>query len=114
MPRSLKIFLVLALILALAVPAWAYVEVLPPALPPRQVQHWTPVPGARVVLYAPNVSGDLFRHKRHVYYYYGGNWYRSKGPYGPWKPVRKIPKAILKNSKALFQNAAPLVRAQGG
>ena len=107
MPRSLKILLMLTLILALAVPAWASVQVLPPALPPGQVPHWTPVPGARVVLYAPNVSGDLFRHKRHVYYYYGGNWYRSKGAYGPWKPVRKIPKAILKIQRPYFKTPPP-------
>jgi len=107
MARFLKTLLTLALILALAAPVGAQVVVVPPPLPPGPPPQFVPVPGYPVVLYAPKAPGDLFRHKHKYYYYYGGNWYRGKGVHGPWKPVRKIPRALYKVQRSYFKAPPP-------
>jgi hypothetical protein len=107
MARSLKGLLALILVLTLAAPALAAVVTLPPAVAPGVAPQWTSVPTSPRVYYAPNLSTDLFRVKHHYYYYYGGNWYQGRSAMGPWRPVRKIPKPILRVRRPYFKTPAP-------
>ncbi|MCK9377470.1 MAG: hypothetical protein M0P73_15120 [Syntrophobacterales bacterium] len=92
----IKALAAIILIAALLTPAAADPKVpLPPPLPPGVAPVWTPVPPSPAVLYAPNIPGNVFRLHKKYYYYYGGYWYRGKRLLGPWKPVRKVPRALI-------------------
>ena len=113
--RPLKLLLALALITALAAPAWSQMVppppppgvALPPPVPPGVTPAWAAVPTSPKVFYAPNVPGDLFLlHKRH-YYYYGGAWYQSKHLVGPWHPVRKPHPALYRVNRTYFKTPPP-------
>jgi hypothetical protein len=117
MSRGLKVLLWLTLLAACAAPAWPQAVVPgpppvmvapPPPIPPGVAPAWIPVPGSHKVFYAPNLPGDLFLlHKRH-YYYYGGVWYQSKNPMGPWGPVqKKLPPALYRVNRSYFKTPPP-------
>jgi hypothetical protein len=103
----LKGLLVLGLLVALAAPAWSQAAPPPPWAPGGAAPAWTVVPASPKVLYAPNVPGDVFRLKHRYFYYSGGYWYRSKHLMGPWRPVRKLPKAILRVDRSCFKSSPP-------
>ena len=109
MPRLAKMLTAIILITAFAAPAWAQVAVpaMPPPMAPGVAPAWTAVPASPKVLYAPNVPGDMFRLHRQYYYYHHGHWYRSKHLTGPWHPVRKLPKAILRVNRSCFKSPPP-------
>ena len=102
MCRLVKVLLVLTLMAASVAPSLAQV-VLPPPVPPNVAPRWTPVPGPHRVVYAPNITGDLFRYLGKYYYYYGGQWYKGPNPGGPWHPVRKVPMALVKIHPSVFK-----------
>ncbi len=103
MSRFLKILLVLTLICSSVGPAWPQPVTLPPPLPPNVAPQWAPAPGSPAVAFAPNIPGNLFRLHRKYFFYYEGQWYRGKTPLGPWFPVRKVPKALLRLHPAAFK-----------
>lgn len=80
---------------------------LPAPAPPGLAPAWTPVPTSPRVLYAPNLPGDVFRLHKKYYYYSGGYWYRSKYLQGPWRPLRKLPKPLLRVNRAYFKTPPP-------
>jgi hypothetical protein len=57
----------------------------------KKCPKWVAVSTAPGVEYCPNLRRDLFRHKKHVYYYSQENWYMGPGAYGPWQAVTTIP-----------------------
>jgi hypothetical protein len=117
MPRFLKIFCLSALIVALAVPAGsqpmpsppgtppaaAVSPGQPPPIPPDVVPQWVPAPGSPRVAYAPNVPANIFLLHRRYFYFFNGQWYRSKSLGGPWHPVRKVPKALQRLQPSAFK-----------
>ena len=115
MSRILKLLLVAILLTACVAPAWSQLAPpppppgveLPPPVPPGVAPAWAQVPTAPRVLYAPNATGDLFRCKNRYYYYSGGAWYRGKHLAGPWRPVRKLPKALYQVNRTYFKAPAP-------
>jgi hypothetical protein len=111
MARVAKILLVLALLAAFTAPAWAQVVLVPGAppgpvlapAPPGVVPGWTPVPGSPMVLYAPNCSGGLYKHKNRYFYNSGGYWFQAKHPNGPWAPVLgKLPPELRAMQQPCF------------
>jgi hypothetical protein len=113
--RPLKLLLLLVLLTACAVPAWSqmplppgYAVALPPPAPPGVYPGWTPVPTSPKVLYATNIPADLFLVQKRYYYYYGGVWYQSKYPEGPWGPVtKKLPKDLYRVHRSFFKTPPP-------
>jgi hypothetical protein len=103
----LRGLLVLTLLTALVAPARAQAVAPPPPVAPGVAPVWTVVPTSPKVLYAPNVQGDVFRLHHKYYYFYGGYWYRGKHLLGPWRPVRKLPKAILMVDRSCFKSPPP-------
>jgi hypothetical protein len=49
----------------------------------------------------------MFRLHKKYYYYSGGSWYRSKHPAGPWRLVRKPPKALYRVDRTFFKTPPP-------
>jgi len=107
MSRFLQVLLVVTLVAGLLGPAWAAPVVLPPPAPAPLAPAWTAAPGSPYVFYAANISGDCFLFKKRYYYYYNGYWYRSRSLAGPWHPVKKLPRAILRLSPTLFKTSPP-------
>jgi hypothetical protein len=101
--------LVLWLLAALPAPAWsqAAAPLPPPLAPGSPAPAWTVAPTSPKVLYAPNLPADVFRLKHKYFYYSGGYWYRSKNLMGPWRPVRKLPKALLMVDRSCFKSPPP-------
>src|SRR4030042_4304309 len=113
MARLLKLTAVLLVLAAALSAGAALAQGPPPPLPPGVAPQWVPAPGSPRVAYAPNISGDLFLHGRRYYYFSGGHWYRSKSMSGPWHPVRRLPRAILRLHRPAF-NTPPPWRSKGG
>lgn len=113
--RPLKLLLVLALLTALAAPAWSQMAppsplpgvALPPPVPPGVAPAWAVVPTSPKVFYAPNIPGDIFLLHKKYYYYNGGYWYRSKHLRGPWHPARKLPSALRRVDRSFFKTPPP-------
>jgi hypothetical protein len=112
MSRFLKIFFLSALIVTLAVPVGSQPMPSPPGaaslnqpppIPPNIVPQWVPAPGSPRVAYAPNVPANIFLLHRRYFYFWNGQWYRSKSLGGPWYPVRKVPKALRRLQPSAFK-----------
>ena len=109
MARILKLTALLLVLATLssAGAAWTQGPQPPPPFAPNVNPQWVPAPGSPRVAYAPNISGDLFRYGRRYYYFSGGYWYRSKSMWGPWRPVRHLPRYILRLHRPAFKSPPP-------
>jgi hypothetical protein len=117
MSRWLQVLLVMIFLAAAAAPAGAQMPAPPPPgppgvtlpspAPPGVAPAWAVVPTSPRVLYAQNIPGDLFRLHNRYYYYSNGAWYRGKHLHGPWRPVRKLPKAIYRVDRSFFKTPPP-------
>jgi len=103
----LRGILLLVLLTTFTAPAGAQPVTPPPPVAPDMAPAWTVAPSSPKVLYAPNVPEDVFRLHHKYYYFSGGYWYRSKHLLGPWRPVRKLPKAILMVDRSCFKSPPP-------
>ncbi len=96
------------LITSLGPAAWSPAVAAPP--PPAAsgaAPSWARVPASPGVLYAPDLTADVFRFHRSYYYYYEGLWYRSGNLRGPWQEVARVPRAIIRINRAYFKSPPP-------
>ena len=61
-----------------------------------------PIPSLGSLLRA-GLGYNLFRHGNQFYVYQDGRWYRGKHLNGPWKSVKKPPKALTAVGPAYFK-----------
>ncbi len=111
MSGLMKLLLAAALGVALSGTPAAAQDIRIEPIPPHVKPHWTPVPSAPGVFYAPNIPTDVFRHGGKYYFYWQGYLYRGSKARGPWKSVTKIPAWFSEIDPSLFKTAGP---APGG
>lgn len=75
-------------------------------VPPNATPHWTPVPEAPRVSYAPDIPTDVFRYKGKYYLFWAGVWYRSKKVKGPYDRLKNLPK-VFGQVDARYYKTAP-------
>jgi hypothetical protein len=111
MNRFLKLLVVLALV-AVPWPAGAQDIRINP-VPPGVKPHWTQVPGAPQVSWAPNLPTDVFRYRKKYYFFWAGYFYQGPAPEGPWKAVKKVPEVFYQVDPAYFKTAQKESAAPG-
>jgi hypothetical protein len=72
-------------------------------IPPGVKPHWTQVPGTPQVSWAPNLPTDVFRYRKHYYFFWEGYFYRGPTADGPWKAVKKVPQIFYNLDPAYFK-----------
>ena len=111
MRRFLKL---LALVALLAVPSTAGAQdIRINPVPPGAKPHWTKVPGASQVFWAPNLPTDVFRYRGNFYFFWNDFFYRGRAPQGPWKSVHKVPQVFYKVAPTYFKTANKAGGAMG-
>jgi hypothetical protein len=98
--KALPVLLVI--LLAGATALWAQPQFVSPWAPNLAPQ-WAPIPQVPGVSYVPDSGYNLFRHSNQFYVYQDGRWYRGKHLNGPWKAVKKPPKALSAVGPAYFK-----------
>lgn len=72
--------------------------------PPAAAPHWTPVPGAPGVEYAPNMHPDVFRYGGSYYCLREGAWHLGRAAQGPWGLARSAPPVLYRIQAPYFKN----------